>query len=118
MFMMIGCAQDNQEPLLKANARKDALAAVNRGEIFLYGAQGPSLFLPGIPRKDYKEYIGKFEIRMIEGTSDAYFGKDFGREQVRRHLLAVEYAEIFNLTILEHVKKNRSGNKAKKPTKK
>ena len=112
LFVLTACAEGVEKEseknvsnidiqwLLDANPREDALKAIGDGKIFLYGVRGPSMFIPGVPQEKYPQYIKKYKIRMIRGTSDAYFGEDFGRKRLKFHLKAVEYAEIFNATML------------------
>lgn len=90
-------------------AGKDAEAAYRSGDHRLIGVYGFSLEVPGLAGNPYDH---KNEIRMLNGTGDAFCTKE---EQALNHNARL-YARKYNEAMLERLRSDASNSGAAQPT--
>lgn len=96
--------------VVKADPVRDATQAIMKNDFRFRAVQGYSVILPGVPEREWQRYTKKYGIIVIEGTTDS-----FGcAEHVRLHLLAVKYAEKYNIGLLKHIDAKHSNKSSEK----
>jgi len=105
-IMSHGCSEkgskyaDQIKALESANVTAEVEDAVSKGDLRFVGVMGVGLIVPGVPDY-YEKYAAKYEVRVIENTSDAIESEEHRRLQE----VAYRYAEEYNRLLITRLPK-------------
>ncbi len=102
-------ANENKTDILKNeletlnidNPKQDLTTKIGRDDFRFIGLYGYAQYFPGIKENDY-EFIKKHGTLMFEGTSDVIESEEHSKLIQK----AKQYAETYNITLLNHLKKH------------